>query len=245
MDTHSPHGGRGRLLAALAAVLAVAGVLTVVLGLRGGGSDGPVQPPRTVAAPADLSTAAGAIDPERAAAEPGVRDAGPASVDPAEDVAPVPDLGPILPASEPVALDIPSIGVHSDVLVPLTVGADGVLPAPEDYALPGWHTRGPRPGQLGPAVIAGHVDGPDGPAVFFRLGQLVAGDVVEVARQDGTTARFVVDSVERFAKAQFPTARVYGNTTDRAEIRLITCGGAFDQATGHYVDNIVAFGHLV
>lgn len=128
--------------------------------------------------------------------------------------------------------------------MPLTVGADGILPAPVDYATAGWHTRGPTPGQFGPAVIAGHVDGPDGPAVFFRLGELVAGDIVSVAREDGTVARFTVDSVGRYPKAEFPTSLVYGNTTDRAEIRLITCGGAFDRTTGSYVDNIVVFGHL-
>ncbi len=155
------------------------------------------------------------------------------------------DLGPVMPASDPVSLSIPSIEVDSDVLVRLDLGADGVLPAPEDYDLPGWYTGGPNPGQLGPAVIAGHVDGPDGPAVFYRLGELAVGALVDVTRADGTVATFAIDSVERYAKAEFPTSRVYGNTTDRAEIRLITCGGAFDRTTGHYVDNIVAFGHLV
>ncbi len=166
----------------------------------------------------------------------------PAPVDPAP---PGPDLGPVLPAADPVAVRIPSIGVDSPVLEPLALDADGVLPAPADYALPGWYTGGPHPGQLGPAVLAGHVDGPDGPAVFYRLGELAVGATVEVGRSDGTVATFVVDAVERYAKADFPTSRVYGNTTDRAEIRLITCGGAFDRTTGHYVDNIVVFGHLV
>ena len=83
------------------------------------------------------------------------------------------------------------------------------------------------------------------PAVFYRLGALQKGDRVDVTRADRSTARFVIDTVARYSKAQFPTAAVYGNTTDRAELRLITCGGAFDQTTGHYVDNIVAFGHLV
>ena len=161
------------------------------------------------------------------------------------DVAPVTDLGPLLAASAPVAIDIPSINVHSTALVPLSVGADGVLPAPTDYQAPGWYTGGPTPGQLGPAIIAGHVDGPDGPAIFYRLGELTAGAEVTITRQDGTVARFVIDSVASYPKAEFPTSVVYGNTTNRAELRLITCGGKFDRTTGHYVNNVIAFGHLV
>jgi len=147
-------------------------------------------------------------------------------------------------ASEPVSLDIPSIGVHSHRIVGLHIGADGTLQAPRSFDQVGWYTGGPTPGQLGPAVIGGHVDSKSGPAVFYRLGALRPGAVVKVTRRDGTVAAFVIDSVARFAKAAFPSQQVYGNSTNRAEIRLITCGGAFDHATGHYADNIVAFGHL-
>ena len=261
MSTHIQHDGRRRLLVAAAVVLAVVGAVILAFALRAPAAEPPVAPERTTAesAPAVTTpspgTDTGAVptDPgavaEHAVAEkaPPAADAagaGPAGPS-APDAAPVPDPGPVMPASDPVALSIPSIGVQSDVLVPLALDADGVLPAPTDYALPGWYTGGPNPGQFGPAVIAGHVDGPDGPAVFYRLGELAAGATVEVTRADGRVARFVVDSVERYAKAEFPTSRVYGNTTDRAEIRLITCGGAFDRTTGHYVDNIVVFGHLV
>ena len=134
--------------------------------------------------------------------------------------------------------------MHSTSLESLSVGADGVLPPPTNYASPGWYTGGPTPGQLGAAVIAGHVDGKSGPAVFYRLGQLAAGALVNVTRQDGSVATFTIDRVSRFSKAAFPTELVYGNSSDLAEIRLITCGGAFNRATGHYVDNVVAFGHL-
>ena len=185
----------------------------------------------------------GTASPARASAGDGAP--APATTPQPRPTAPAADLGPVLPASEPVALTIPSIGVRSDVLEPLALDDAGVLPAPVDFDLPGWYTGGPNPGQFGPAVVAGHVDGPDGPAVFHRLGELAVGALVEVGRADGSVATFVVDSVERYAKADFPTSRVYGNTTDRAEIRLITCGGAFDRATGHYVDNVVVFGHLV
>ena len=81
--------------------------------------------------------------------------------------------------------------------------------------------------------------------MFYRLGSLTKGAKVSVARKDGSTATFVVDKVARYSKDDFPTATVYGSASNRAELRLITCGGAFDQATGHYVDNIVAFAHLV
>ena len=94
-------------------------------------------------------------------------------------------------------------------------------------------------------MLAGHVDDRTGPAVFFRLHDLAVGAAVLVERSDGTTVRFTVTSVARYPKDEFPTVAVYGDTTQRAELRLITCGGAFDRATGHYVDNVVVFAHLV
>jgi len=232
MRTTLARPGRRGILAAAAAVLALAGGLTVAAAL--GDQDGPPQPGQDRIAVADADPA-----PVAAPKNP----IPPAT--PVLDVAPVTDLGPLLAASAPVAIDIPSIDVHSTDLVPLSVGADGVLPAPTDYQAPGWYTGGPTPGQLGPAVIAGHVDGPDGPAIFYRLGELTAGAEVTVTREDGTAARFTIDSVASYAKAEFPTSLVYGNTTNRAELRLITCGGAFNRTTGHYVDNIIAFGHLI
>ena len=226
------HLGRRGIFAAAAGVLALAGGLTVAVGL--GGRGGPPAP--------DPVPSAGAARTSTETAPPG----SPTPASPtAAPVAPVSDLGPLLAASPPVAVDIPSIDVHTTGLVPLSVGADGVLPAPTDFATAGWYTGGPTPGQLGPAIIAAHVDGPDGPALFYRLGELTAGSEVAVTREDGTVARFTIDSVESYAKAEFPTSRVYGNSTNRAELRLITCGGAFDRTTGHYVDNVIAFGHLV
>jgi sortase (surface protein transpeptidase) len=150
-----------------------------------------------------------------------------------------------MPRARPVALRIPSIDVSSPALVDLGKQPDGSLEVPADPADAGWFSPGPAPGQFGPAVIAGHVDGGGGPGVFYRLGELRPGAPVEVVRADGTTARFVVDKVERYAKDRFPTAAVYGDSTHRSELRLITCGGDFDDETGHYVDNVVAYAHLV
>ncbi len=154
------------------------------------------------------------------------------------------DFGPILPASAPVALDIPDIGVHSTNIVDLGLAADGAIEVPEDPSAPGWFYPGPSPGQFGPAVIAGHVDSDRGPAVFYRLGELDPGDRVHVTRADGTVGTFLIDRVEAFAKAEFPTHEVYGDTTNRAELRLITCGGNYDDDAG-YLGNVVAFAHLV
>ena len=155
-------------------------------------------------------------------------------------------VGLILPASVPVAVSIPAINVQS-TLLRLGRTAEGALAVPPpgpDYNTAGWYEYSPTPGALGPAVIAGHVDSAaEGPSVFFRLGGLHPGDAVRVTRTDGTVAVFTVDSVLRYSKTSFPTQLVYGNT-DHAALRLITCGGPFDSATGHYVDNIVVFASL-
>lgn len=221
-----PNGGRRGTLAAAAATAALAAAAIGVLLDGSGWRTGPPSPPVMVTAP-----------------YPAAR-TGPALRAPAAPAATGTDFGPVLPASTPTGLDIPAIGVHSRRLVALGRNRDGSLQVPADFAVPGWYAAGPTPGQFGPAVIAGHVDSFRGPAVFFRLGQLTPGATVVVSRSDGSIARFVVDRVVRFAKARFPTAEVYGNTTSRAELRLITCGGAFDRSTRTYVDNIVVFAHL-
>jgi sortase family protein len=148
------------------------------------------------------------------------------------------------PPTAPVELGVPAIDVHAGPLLELGIGADGTLEVPPDVATAGWFTLAPTPGSPGPAVIAGHVGYAGAPGVFQRLGELAAGDEVRVGRADGSTAVFEIYLVERYAKAQFPTERVYGDTTD-AELRLITCGGSFDSRSGHYQDNVVAYGRLV
>ena len=140
-------------------------------------------------------------------------------------------------AAAPSRVRVPGIDVDS-TLLRLDVDDDGVLVPPDDFARAGWFTRGPAPGETGPAVIAGHVDSIDGPAVFFRLAELARGDEVLVDRVDGTTARFTVSSVDRYPKDEFPTEQVYG-PTPRAELRLITCGGEFDADARSYRDNVV------
>ncbi|HYX80678.1 MAG TPA: class F sortase [Actinomycetota bacterium] len=141
--------------------------------------------------------------------------------------------------SRPVQLSIPAIGVRTP-LIRLGLEPNGTLQVPTDFSVAGWYDLGPSPGEVGPAVIVGHVDSTAGPAVFYRLGQLTPGETVQVAREDGTEVPFRVYAVREFVKADFPTALVYG-PTEGPELRLITCGGGFDSATGHYLDNIVVF----
>jgi hypothetical protein len=139
--------------------------------------------------------------------------------------------------SPPVRVEIPAIGVSSR-LVRLGLNADGTMEVPRDYGLAGWFSGGAMPGQDGPAVISGHVDSRSGPAVFYRLGDLRPGDRVRVQRADGTWLAFTVRGSARYAKARFPTDAVFGPVTGPV-LRLITCGGDFDRASGHYLDNLV------
>ncbi|WP_282958986.1 class F sortase [Phycicoccus avicenniae] len=139
----------------------------------------------------------------------------------------------------PVEVVIPAIGVRSS-LVDLGIAGDGTMQVPSDFARAGWLTAAPAPGQRGPAVIAGHVDSHEGPAVFFRLSELVAGDEVRVVQADGDVVSFTVRGKESFAKDEFPTDRVYGPVPGPV-LRLITCSGEVDPVSGHYVDNTVVF----
>ena len=139
--------------------------------------------------------------------------------------------------SPPVRVELPTIGVSSR-LVRLGLNPDGTMEVPRDYGLAGWFTGGAAPGQDGPAVIAGHVDSRTGPAVFYRLGDLRPGDPVRVRRADGDWLAFEVTGTARYPKAAFPTRAVFGPVTGPV-LRLVTCGGDFDRASGHYLDNLV------
>lgn len=144
--------------------------------------------------------------------------------------------------SPPVRLVIPAIGVATRLLR-LGLEADGTMAVPADFGRAGWFAEGPAPGQVGPAVIAGHVDSRTGPAVFSRLRELRPGQAVLVERADGTRLRFVVEQARSYPKASFPTADVFGPVPSAA-LRLITCAGDFDRARGSYRDNLVVFAGL-
>ena len=230
MSEDEQHGRRGRRLAVLlAALLVLAGAVALVVGLTA--QRHAPQPP----ASAGRSTAA----PAPAASSP----TGTSTPSPEPQLA----VGAVtpLPAAEPIHLDVPAIRVSSDLLQ-LGQNPDGTVEVPPlaRDSQAGWYRNSPTPGELGPAVLLGHVDSAEyGPGVFFELGALTPGDTIAVTRADHTTATFTVTRVASFPKDQFPTLEVYGNTDD-AELRLITCGGAFDSAARSYLSNIVVYASL-
>ena len=153
-------------------------------------------------------------------------------------VAPPRPIGPARVA-RPVYLSIPVIGVRTR-LIRLGLTAQGTLQVPASTSVAGWYTGGPRPGQVGSAVIAGHIDSYLGPGVFFRLRLLRPGDRVYVRQAGGALAVFRVYAEHSYPKDHFPTQRVYGPAPD-PELRLITCGGTFNPATGSYLNNVVVY----
>jgi sortase (surface protein transpeptidase) len=157
-------------------------------------------------------------------------------------VAPAQSADPV-PVAAPASLTIPLIGVKTN-LITLGLAAGGAMQVPSTVSVAGWYTGSPRPGSIGSSVIVGHVDGrinsSEARGVFFRLNTLKTGDGIFVKRADGTTVEFRVTKVQQYLKDNFPTQDVYGPTPD-AELRLITCGGAFDPAIGHYLSNIVVY----
>lgn len=212
-------------LALVAAALAVLAVLATVV-LAGRGSAPPAVADERPAA--DASRSAPTSTPAPAG--------GWAPTTPSPDRAGPEQPGPAL---LPVTVDVPAIEVHSDLLR-LGTDATGVLVPPDPYDVAGWFTGGPAPGEVGPAIIAGHVDSRAGPGVFFRLEEMKPGQKIIVTRSDGSTVRFTVRQVERYPKLDFPTQRVYGPTPGH-ELRLITCGGDFDRSRRSYLDNIVVY----
>ena len=161
------------------------------------------------------------------------------------------------PVADPTAITIPAIGAHS-TLIPLGLGPDGELAVPpvDEPLQASWYAGAKpdvdgdeiQPGEIGPSVVAGHVDGvingkKGQPGIFARLHELKPGDEILIDRADGSQVRFLVDRVEKHSKADFPSEAVYGATTG-PELRLITCGGAFNRSSGHYEDNWLAFATL-
>lgn len=158
---------------------------------------------------------------------------------------PPPRDHPVLPASPPTSISIPTISVDAPVH-PVGIAADGTIGVPDSARAQegGWYDQGPTPGQDGPAVIVGHVDTSTGPAVFHKLKELDEGDRVQVSREDGAVAVFEVESVDRFDKDRFPADQVFGDFS-RPHLRLVTCGGRWVGGATGYADNVVVFASLV
>ncbi|MBM2617714.1 class F sortase [Actinoplanes sp. LDG1-06] len=142
------------------------------------------------------------------------------------------------PTGAPTRLRVGAIKIDTP-LETLKIGPDGALQPPKKFALAGWYADGTAPGDNGPAVIAGHVDSREGPAVFYRLRDLTTGDRIDVVR-GGATLSFTVTAIRWYPKTEFPTEEVYGPTPDR-QLRLITCGGVFDRTLRSYRDNLVVY----
>ncbi|WP_194892417.1 class F sortase [Catenulispora pinisilvae] len=232
--------GRRRLLASAAAVFLLASAGTLALGISS--QHHPPQPPASAALPASgVPGAAGTTGtPSTTGTGTSSSNGTGTSKAPAAPTTPQP---PAAPVPTPTAISIPEIGV-SHTLMQLGQNSDGSVATPPltTPAIPGWYRYSPAPGQVGPAVIVGHIDGTTGAeGVFYNLGALRPGDTVDVTRSDNTAAVFRIDGVEKYAKSSFPTLTVYGNTTN-PQLRLITCAGPFENQ--HYQDDIVVYATL-
>lgn len=159
--------------------------------------------------------------------------------------APAPDLAPreLDDVAPPIRIDIPRLAVSAPV-DEIGLAEDGTVDVPKDFGRTGWFKGLEAPGEVGTAVIVGHLDSYTGPAVFFRANELKAGDEILVARADGSTVKFVVERTEQYKKRDFPTIAVYA-PTDRPTLRLITCGGTFDKKRRSYLDNVVVYASAV
>ncbi|MFI6434527.1 class F sortase [Streptomyces sp. NPDC050759] len=150
---------------------------------------------------------------------------------------------PALPPSPPDRVRIPAIGVDAPLMgLALTRSGSLDVPPAGRKNLAGWYEAGTTPGETGTAILAGHVDNAEGPAVFYDLGALRKGRAIEVDRRDGSVAVFTVDAVEVYDAKDFPDEKVYG-AASRPELRVITCGGGYSRQTG-YRGNVVVFAHL-
>lgn len=167
---------------------------------------------------------------------------------PAAAPAPAPSSGPItvpFKGLRPTTVKIPKIGAESS-LIAVAVTTEGKISVPSVHTpmQAAWYKLSPVPGEVGPAIVLGHVDGDKKPGIFYKLKDLKPGDEVDVDRSDGKKLKFVVSRTTQVPKDQFPQDAVYGNS-DKPELRLITCGGVFDHAAHSYDDNIVVYANLV
>jgi LPXTG-site transpeptidase (sortase) family protein len=144
----------------------------------------------------------------------------------------------------PVRIQIPSIKLDTTFVPPLTLNADQTVSVPDNYTQVGWYSGGAAPGEVGPAVILGHVDSKAGPAVFYSLGQVKVGDEVQITRTDGSVATFEITDLHRYPQSDFPTLDVYGKT-DYPALRLVTCTGIYDHGKQRYSHNLVVYGKLI
>ncbi|MEV0967090.1 class F sortase [Microtetraspora glauca] len=232
-----PQGGGASAMRGVLILAAVAGVITVIIGVFFilGSPDEYAPPARQTL---KIKGAEGLV--------PSVGPGG-TGQPLTQAVATAPPPAPTLPPaaamqpSSPRRLIVPRLGINAPIK---SVGTDksGAIETPpiSNHNLVGWYRGGPTAGEPGPAVMLGHKDTTTRSAVFTRLHEIQYGDTIEVVRMDGTVAVFTVGGVEQANKQTFPTDRVYGSR-ENAELRLITCGGSYNRNTGHYVDNVIVY----
>lgn len=161
----------------------------------------------------------------------------------------IPELQPVekssvkSPRLAPTRLVIPKIHVDANFVQPLVLQSDQTVSVPNSYTEVGWYSGGSAPGEVGPAVILGHVDSKSGPAVFYSLGQLKIGDEIQITQSDSNTLTFIVTKLERYPQSDFPTLAVYGPTDD-VSLRLVTCSGIFSKGIQRYSHNLVVYAVL-
>jgi len=226
---------RSRVYLAFCAALVAVAALTVGRYFE----ESPTPP-----APAALGTIPAAMTGPVNNAPPAFRDPQ-ASADLAAPLKPPPPPPPpfSLKPSLPVSVRASAVGISSS-LVQVGLNKDKTIEVPTSYEQAAWYRLGPTPGSIGPAVIIGHVDSFKGPGVFFNLGSMRPGQIVDVTRADKSVAHFRVDAINSYSKGLFPTEVVYG-PINYAGLRLITCGGAFDEKTKNYESNTVVFATLI
>jgi sortase (surface protein transpeptidase) len=144
----------------------------------------------------------------------------------------------------PTNVRIPKIGAESTLVA---VGLDNAraiaVPSVDQPMQAAWYKHSQVPGDPGPSILLGHVDGRQKPGIFYKLHDLKAGDEIFVKRADGKELRFVATRTQQVPKEQLPEEAIFGTTTE-SELRLITCGGAFDKAVHSYKDNIIVYAKL-
>jgi LPXTG-site transpeptidase (sortase) family protein len=220
----------GAILRSVLILAAVAGVVVVVTGLI-----------FMIADPARYGlTEERTALPVRAQPSDGLFQAAPTVPPPLPPINPAPPMQP----STPLKLVVKKLRINAPIKS-IGLARDGTIqvPPPNNPNLVGWYRKGPTAGEAGPAVMLGHKDTRTTSAVFSRLHELRYGDQIEVHRQDGTVAVFTVGGVEQADKKTFPTERVYGDR-ENAQLHLITCGGTYNQSTGHYTDNVIVYATL-
>ncbi|MDD7916183.1 class F sortase [Actinomycetospora callitridis] len=150
-----------------------------------------------------------------------------------------------LAASAPTRVTVPSISAESS-LVPTGLQENGSLEVPpvSEPMQASWFDQSPTPGEVGPSIVLGHVNGGGRPGIFVNLKDVVAGAQVFIDRADGQRAVFEVSRVDTIPKDSFPTDAVY-NDTANPQLRLITCGGDYDRSARSYLSNVIVYADFV